>query len=122
MRSTEHTVIKKMAEIFEAKAKKVSVTGSSTPSGMEPPTIVKNVMTTIGDMIRGGLGGAPVRIPIGSEGEVLTVVAGKPDWAPAAAVAAGRYQQYVVVSDGSGGFDLVDDGFGNPVFTLEDLE
>lgn len=34
----------------------------------------------------------------------------------------GQYRQYVVVSDGLGEFHLVDDGFGIPVFTLENLE
>lgn len=34
----------------------------------------------------------------------------------------GHYRQYVVVSDGSGGFEFVDDGAGNPVESLEALE
>ena len=34
----------------------------------------------------------------------------------------GKYRQFVVISDGSGGFAMLDDGFGNPVMTLEDLE
>ncbi len=35
-----------------------------------------NPMTTAGDLIRGGTGGAPTRLGIGSNGQVLTVVAG----------------------------------------------
>lgn len=47
-----------------------------------------NPMTTLGDIITGDTGGTPKRLPIGSSGEVLTVVSGEPDWSslPVAAV------------------------------------
>lgn len=41
-----------------------------------------NPMTTEGDIIIGTIDGVPVRLPIGSNGDVLTVVAGVPEWAP----------------------------------------
>lgn len=42
-----------------------------------------NPMTTLGDIIAGGSGGTAGRLGIGSTGNVLTVVAGAPAWAPA---------------------------------------
>lgn len=42
-----------------------------------------NVMTTAGDMIYENATPVPARLPIGSNGQVLTVVSGLPAWAPA---------------------------------------
>jgi len=39
-----------------------------------------NPMTTLGDMIYGFTAGAPVRLPIGTTNQILTVVAGIPTW------------------------------------------
>lgn len=47
---------------------------SSSVSGMTNP------MTTLGDLIRGGASGTPERIAAGSEGSLLTTVAGIPVW------------------------------------------
>jgi hypothetical protein len=41
---------------------------------------LSNPMTTAGDLIRGDTGGAPARLPIGTSGQVLTVVSGAPEW------------------------------------------
>lgn len=41
---------------------------------------VPNVMTSVGDMIYGGAGGAPTQLSIGSTGQVLTVSGGVPFW------------------------------------------
>lgn len=40
-----------------------------------------NPMTTAGDMIRGGTSGAPERVAAGTNGHVMTMVAGVPGWA-----------------------------------------
>jgi hypothetical protein len=56
-----------------------------------------------------------------SDGDRLTWDAGASAWI-AAAPAIGRYRQYVVVSDGAGGFSFIDDGTGHPVESLEALE
>jgi hypothetical protein len=40
-----------------------------------------NPMTTAGDLIEGGSGGSAGRLPVGTAGQVLTVVAGVPAWA-----------------------------------------
>lgn len=42
-----------------------------------------NPMTTAGDLIRGGTSGAPARLAVGTNGQVLTVVSGAPAWATA---------------------------------------
>lgn len=41
-----------------------------------------NPMTTLGDFISAGSGGTPIRVGIGDEDDVMTVVAGVPAWAP----------------------------------------
>ena len=50
------------------------VTPSGGGGGMTNP------MTTLGDMIYGFTAGAPVRLPIGTSGQVLTVSGGLPSW------------------------------------------
>lgn len=40
-----------------------------------------NPMTAAGDMIRGGTSGAPERVAAGTNGHVMTIVSGVPDWA-----------------------------------------
>lgn len=52
-----------------------SIEISSIDTGMLNP------MTTLGDIIVGAASGAPDRLPIGSEGQVLTVSSGSPAWA-----------------------------------------
>lgn len=49
-----------------------------------PPGGFPNPMTTAGDMIVGGAAGAATRLPIGTNGYVLTDVSGVPAWAAAA--------------------------------------
>lgn len=41
---------------------------------------MSNPMTTTGDLIIGGSGGVPVRLPVGMNNEVLTIVNGVPTW------------------------------------------
>lgn len=48
-------------------------------------TGMTNPMTAVGDMIVGGTAGAPTALPVGSNGEVLTLVSGSPSWETAAA-------------------------------------
>ncbi len=45
---------------------------------------LSNPMTTAGDLIRATTGGAPQRLAVGTNGQVLTVVSGAPAWAAAA--------------------------------------
>lgn len=47
------------------------------------PNAMTNPMTTAGDLIVGGTGGTPQRLPVGSNGQVLGVVNGVPAWANA---------------------------------------
>lgn len=86
------------------------LTGSTTSGGNSQQTAIWTLPKAIGD-----------------PGDVLTVVTNGdgddvPSWEVPASVASGQYRQYVVVSDGAGGFDFIDDGFGSPVYTLESLE
>lgn len=58
-----------------------------------------------------------------TDGQTLIWDSGTSTWIPADAATAGaRYRMYVLVPDGSGGFDFVVDGSGNLVVTLEVLE
>jgi len=59
--------------------------------------VMTNPMTTAEDLVVGGVDGAPARLPVGSEGQVLKVVSGAVDWAADAA------------------------GMTNPMTTAEDL-
>lgn len=64
-------------------------------------------------------------MPLGDEGEVLTIVddAGDlvPSWEPSVA-ANGQYQLYVVIDDGDDGYHIMDNGAGDPLYLLADLE
>lgn len=54
-----------------------------------------NPMTAAGDLISGGTSGTPEALPVGDEGDVLTVVSGAPAWA--------------TPTGGSGGSTLIDE-------------
>jgi hypothetical protein len=98
----------------------------TTGTGSGNDASEQSVMTAKGDLITGGEDGAPVRLPVGTDGQVLTAQAdGTSAWEDAPAGGGGGggyYRQYVLVSDGSGGFALIDDGAGNPVSSLEATE
>ena len=55
-----------------------SVAWANNPAGFTNP------MVNLGDMIQGGISGVPTDLPIGTAGQVLTVVSGVPAWANAA--------------------------------------
>lgn len=64
-----------------------TITGAGTPGDPFVATVsggMTNPMTTAGDMIYGGLVGTATRLGIGSDGQVLTVVAGNPVWSAVA--------------------------------------
>jgi hypothetical protein len=50
-----------------------------------PPAGMANPMTAVGDVIKGGTAGAPERLAIGGNGQVLTVASGAPAWQTPAA-------------------------------------
>jgi hypothetical protein len=80
---------------LESATTTVSVSGAAAPtagqvltavngtsgSWQTPSTGFANPMTTAGDMIIENSTPAPARLPVGTNGEVLTVVAGAPAWA-----------------------------------------
>lgn len=108
---TDRSSVRELAKrIGQRPAVPVKMTGSTTPGGRDRDTRIV---------------GLP--LPIGDEGQVLAIVdvGGDliPQWvdAPSVPGVSGQYHQYVLISDGVGGFEFVDDGFGNPVTTLEDL-
>jgi hypothetical protein len=57
------------------------------PTWVVAPSGFANPMTTLGDIIYGGAAGAPTRLPVGTNGTVLTVVSGSPAWSSAPAPA-----------------------------------
>lgn len=73
-RTTENDVVRRMAEVFAAKAghPPFSATGSSSGSGAAAPPFL-NPMTMRGDLIRGGDDGGPVRLALGSVGQILAI-------------------------------------------------
>ena len=62
----------------DAKGRITSITQVSASSGFANP------MTAVGDLISGGTSGAAQRLVVGSNGQILTVVAGAPAWGAAA--------------------------------------
>lgn len=65
--------------------------GTGDPEdGTDPP--FTNPMEAAGDMIAGGQSGAAVRLAVGTDGYVLTVVAGAPAWAAASSGSSGRWE------------------------------
>lgn len=99
---------------------------STSGGGNDLPPVnpgMVNPMLALWSLIRGGQGGAPVEFPAGAEGEVLTMQGdGSFAWETPASGTGGSYRQYVVIPDGLDGFEFVDDGAGNPVYSLEVLE
>lgn len=49
--------------------------------GVDDSTIQKSLLSSTGDMLYASSASTPARLPIGSEGEVLTVASGIPSWA-----------------------------------------
>ena len=102
-----------------------------------------NPMTTLGDLIDGGVGGAAQRLAVGANGTVLTVVSGVPAWSASSgfanpmttsqdlivggvAGAAGRLGvgangQILTVTAGTVGWQNAAAGFSNPMTTLGDV-
>lgn len=111
--------------LIPKRSERLSLTSPSTGTGTEDgdqDAAWVNPMTGVGDLIAGGESGAPVRLGPGTAGQVLTMQGdGTLAW-QAPSGGGGSYRQYVVVSDGAGGFDLIDDGTGHPVMSLEATE
>lgn len=66
-------------------------------------------------------------LPLGTEGQVLTIadVGGGllvPTWETPVGGTGSQYRYHVVVANDEGGFQIVNDGAGNPTYILMDLE
>ena len=60
----------------------VTIDGTTNPDQIElRASGLTNPMTTAGDIITGGVAGAPQRLGVGTDGQVLKVVSGAPSWA-----------------------------------------
>lgn len=105
-----------------------SGTGSGLPGGTgatgTTTTVVRRVLTTLGDLLYGGEAGAERRLGIGTDGQVLTVVdvAGDllPRWEAPTGGTGGRYRQPVYTTDGGG--SLLWNADGELLFDLQELE
>lgn len=109
------------------------LTGTTTAGGSNTierkKTDFRNPMQARGDMIYGGKGGAPLRVSVGSPGQVprlqedgITVAFSD---APAGSGTGARYRHLVLTDDGAGGWGFVVstiDGQTWPVTALADLE
>lgn len=63
----------------------VAAIASAVAASLElPETYYANPMTAAGDLVKGGASGAPARLAVGTEGQVLTVSSGVPAWEDAA--------------------------------------
>lgn len=81
-----------------------------------------NPMQDEGDLIYGGVAGAPRRRVIGDEGEVLTVQGGVPIWKAliGGGGGGGRFREPLYSTYGGGA--ILFDSDGHMMTTLEDLE
>lgn len=61
----------------------ITIDGATVPEQIEIINGNPNVLTTLGDLVRAAVDGVPERLPVGTEGQVLTVVSGEPEWAAA---------------------------------------
>jgi hypothetical protein len=79
-RISDEALARLMAAVLSRRRERAVLTGATGPAGGvgDPPFV--NPMTAQGDLIRGGESGAPVRLPIGASGQVLTVSSGLPAW------------------------------------------
>jgi hypothetical protein len=76
----------------------VVIDDTTDPEQIEIINENPNVLTTLGDLIRADASGEPERLPIGEEGQVLTVVSGQPEWS-AAASGAGQVNRITTAGD-----------------------
>lgn len=119
----------------DADPPRLVLTGETTDSGENSEDAQlgawSNPMTGAGDIIEGAESGSAVRVGIGLENQVLTVVdigAGelRPRWAdPTGGSGGGQYRSLVTVTDGAGGWGFVEvtiDGDTRPATALHDLE
>ena len=85
-RITDDALARLLAARLGARRDRARLTGTTGAAGGTGDPPFSNPMTAQGDLIRGGESGAPVRLPIGADGQVLTVASGLPAWqnAPAA--------------------------------------
>jgi len=83
-----------------------NTSGAITPAIMRAQQVdvtdsaIINPLTTSGDLLVGGAAGAPARLGVGSNGQVLSVVSGAPAWA--AASGSGSSERFDAAFDGQG--------------------
>jgi hypothetical protein len=79
-------------------------TGATAP---EWDTVLTNPMTTAEDIIVGGASGAPARLGVGSNGDVLTVTAGSVGWSASSSI----YNVASSVDNYASSYPTIDDHF-----------
>ena len=82
----------------------LGATGAAGTASRPGGTTFVNPMDEVGELIRGGTGGAPLAIPAGTEGQILMMVGGVPTWVGQAALAGNVVDSggnYVVDSAGN---------------------
>ena len=84
-RITDDALARLLAARLGARRDRARLTGATGAAGGTGDPPFSNPMAADGDLIRGGESGAPVRLPVGADGQVLTVVSGLPAWADNAA-------------------------------------
>lgn len=62
---------------------------------------MQQVMTSVGDLVRGGTAGAPTRIAAGTDGYVLTMVSGVPAWAAASGGGSSVFSDFTAATAGN---------------------
>lgn len=115
------------AELAAALAALTIITDHGGLTGLadddHPQYVRKATLTTKGDLYAATAPSTPARVPVGTNGQVLTAnsgVAAGVGWATPAPI--GRYRQFAYVVGGPGDLEFLTDEAGGPLFMLLDLE
>lgn len=97
----------------------VLTSNGTTWQSTTPATGFTNPMTTTGDMIYSNPGSTPVRLPIGSNGQVLTTVSGLPAWSNQSGTSAfAAYQSSQITTASSNIVGAFATFSNSPAFTI----
>lgn len=123
-RRTTEDLARLLIDILQGGETRVSLIGATGDSGSDQPAF-DNPMEEPGDLIEGDEGGSGVRLPIGTEGQVLTVTLVGAElrgrWGDATGGGGGgHYNQYVHALD-SGTWEFVSVDIGGQLYPLTAL-
>jgi hypothetical protein len=101
--TSNHVLINDGSGVMSSEAQLALTRGGTGQSTKSAAFDALSPMSASGDIIYGGVSGTGTRLPKGSDGQVLTLVSGLPDWANAGGSVAPTIQKF---TSGSGTYTL----------------